>query len=381
MIKLFIKLGILLLAAVSVEVLWQQAQLSVFALSRIDPLPETRAMVLEEHYAEAADYLGFYMNYEYVSQNPEVQALYRDISDKRENWRYQANKFAEGVLAGTSDEVIGKMTGVATDFLVIGDLRDLAQQGIKCAKGEETDKVLVALASLGVIVTGAQVVSGAGTVATGGAAAPTVVGTTAVKSGLVTLKIARKLGKLPPWLGETIVKSAKMAKETKSLAALTGVLGDVSTLAKIRGGFNLLSKTKDAASLKRMAFFAETFGLNSAALYRIGGDLVVSSAQQAEKIGKDIIQLAATFGQSGLRALDKVGVIKYVKFSTRASKMAYKGDIFHLLARLLLMVPAWILYMIVALSAVTWLPWRGLFSKRLFRRQPKPPTIDNASTM
>jgi hypothetical protein len=139
MIKLFIKLGILLLAAVSVGVLLQQAQLSVFALSRIDPLPETRAMVLEEHYAEAADYLGFFMNYEYVSQNPEAQALYRDISSKRENWRYQANKFAEGVLAGTSDEVIGKMSGVGTDFLVIGDLRDLAKQGIKCEHLEKKD--------------------------------------------------------------------------------------------------------------------------------------------------------------------------------------------------------------------------------------------------
>lgn len=359
MIKRLLKLGILLLAAVSVGVLWQQAELSVFALSRIDPLPETRAMVLEEHYAEAADYLGFFMNYEYVSQNAEAQALRRDISDMRKNWYYQASKFAEGLLAGTSDEVIGKMTGVATDFLVIGDLRDLAKQGVQCAKGEETDKVLVALASLGVIATGAQVVSGAGTVVTGGVAAPAVVGTTAAKSGLVTLKIARKLGMLPPWLGKTIVNSVRMAKQTKSLGALAGVLGDVSTLAKIRGGCNLLSKTKDGASLKRMASFAETFGSNSAALYRIGGDLVVSSAQQTGKIGKDTIQLASTFGQSGLRALDKVGVIKFVKFSTRASKMAYKGDIIHLLARWLLMVPTWILGMIVALGAATWLPWRG----------------------
>lgn len=56
-IKFPIKLGILLLAAVSAGVLWQQAQLSVLALSRIDPLPETRMMIAEERYAEAADYL------------------------------------------------------------------------------------------------------------------------------------------------------------------------------------------------------------------------------------------------------------------------------------------------------------------------------------
>ncbi len=380
MIKLLVKLGILILATISVSVLWQQAQLSVLALSRIDPIPATRVMVSKEHYAEAADYLGFFMGYDYVSQNPEAQLLYRDISNKRESWRYQANKLAEGLVAGTSDEAIGKATGVATDFLVIGDLRDLAKQGVKHTKGEETDKVLVALASLGVIATGAQIASGIGTVATGGVATPTVVGATAAKSSLVALKIARKLGKLKPWLGEAIIKSGKIAKETKSLTTLSGVLGDVSTLSKTRGGCNLLSKTQDTASLKRMATFAETFGSNSATLYHIGGDQVVNAAQQAGKTGKDMIKLAATFGQNGLRTLDKMGAVNFVKYSARASKMVYKGDFFRWLAGLLLMVPTWVLYMTVALGSVIWLPWHHLFRhlKRLGGIQPKQPTIDKA---
>ncbi len=226
MIKFPIKLGILLLAAVSAGVLWQQAQLSVLALSRIDPLPETRMMIAEERYAEAADYLEFFMNYEYVNQNPEVRALYREISDKRRSWEYQASKLAEGLLAGTSDETIGKVTGVATDFLVIGDLRDLAQQGYNLAKGEETDAVIAALATIGVIASGAQIVSVAGTAATAGAAAPAAIGTTAAKNGLVVLKVARKLGKLPSWLGKAIVDSVKIINKTKSLDTLSDILGN-----------------------------------------------------------------------------------------------------------------------------------------------------------
>lgn len=311
------------------------------------------------------------MNYEYVNQNPEVRALYREISDKRGSWKYQASKLAEGLLAGTSDETIGKVTGVATDFLVIGDLRDLAQQGYNLAKGEETDAVIAALATIGVIASGAQIVSVAGTAATAGAAAPAAIGTTAAKNGLVVLKVARKLGKLPSWLGKAIVDSVKIINKTKSLDTLSDILGNVNTLSKTRGGLNLLSKANDAASLKRMAIFAESFGPNSATLYRIGEDLVVNIAQEAGKIGKDTIQLAATFGQSGLRILDKVGAIKFVKYSARASKMAYKGDIFNLLARALLMVPTWALYMIVILGGVIWMPWRGLFrlSKRLRKSQ------------
>ena len=40
------------------------------ALVRIDPVPETRTLVAEERYADAADYLGFFMDYDYVQQDP-----------------------------------------------------------------------------------------------------------------------------------------------------------------------------------------------------------------------------------------------------------------------------------------------------------------------
>jgi len=371
MIKLYIKLGILLFAAVAAAVLLQQSQLAVFALSRMDPLPEVRAMVAEERYADAADHLGFFMNYEYINQNSEAQALSHEIAKRRATLGYKAGKLAEGMYAGTSDETIGQAAGVITDFFVIGDLRDLAVQGGNLAQGAETDTLMVALASLGVIATGAQVAGGVGTVATGGAAAPTVAGATAAKSGLVVLKTARKLGKLPPWLGKTIVTTAKTAREKKSLGALTDLLGDVNTLAKTRGGFTLLSRTGDITSLKRMATFAETFTSNSATLYRIGGDLTVNIAQHAGTLGKDTIQLAATFGRDGLRVLDKVGALKFVKYSTRAAKITYKGDIFRLIARLLLSLPNWVLYALVGLGGVVWLPF-GRLSKRDLMDQSRP---------
>lgn len=360
MIKLPVKLFILLLALVSGTVLWQQTQLMVLALTHIDPLLETHAMIAEERYAEASDYLGFFLEYDYVNQNQDAQSLYQDISAKRESWDYQLKKLGEGLLSGTSDETIGQVAGVATDLFAIGDLRDIAKQGLNLAKGEEVDKVLVALATIGIVATGAQVLSGAGTVASGGAAAPTVVGTTITKSGLIALKTARKLGKLPAWLSKTIIKTAKSIKQTKSLGNLTSILGDVSTLAKTKGGFNLLSKAKDAAALSRMANFAKTFGSQSATMYHIGGGLAVKVAQQAETIGIGTIKYAATFGQTGLRVLDKVGALKFTKIASRSSKMAYKGDIFKLLARLLLMLPIWSLYLISLFGVIIWVPWHAV---------------------
>lgn len=383
MVKLSFKLALLVLAAVSAGVLWQQTQLAALALTRVDPLPDTRAMLAEEHYAEAWGYLSFFMDYDYVNQNPEARSLYQEISSKRGSWQYQLNKLGEGLLSGTSDETIGQTASFVSDIFVIGDIRDLAVQGVNLAQGEEVDNTLVALASLGVIATAAQAASGAGTVATGGAAAPAVAGTTVAKSGLIALKTAKKLGKLPSWLDKTIIQSAKTAKKSKSLGALTNVLGDVNTLAKTRGGFKLMGQAKNAAELRRMAKFADTFGAQSATIYRVGGKVAVEVAQRADKLGKVPIKLATTFGQGGLKLLDNVGALKFTKVVGRVTKMSYKGDILNLLAKLLLQLPTWILYLFIVIGAVVWVPWQILSAliRWIYHSFQQPAAADSEKTL
>ncbi len=58
-VRLPFKIFLLILACIAGGVLWQQAQLSVLALSRINPVPEIESLIAEKRYAEAADYLGF----------------------------------------------------------------------------------------------------------------------------------------------------------------------------------------------------------------------------------------------------------------------------------------------------------------------------------
>lgn len=360
MIKLSCKFGFLVLGLFSAVALWQHAQLSALALTRIDPVPETRDLVAEQRYAEADEYLGFFMEFEYVNQNPEAQALYSEISAKRSSWSYQLSKMSEGVLTGTSDELSGMTLGVASDFLVIGDLRDLTLEGIKLARGEENDKVLVALSSLGLAASITQVASGTASVGTAGAASPAFIASTAAKAGLVATKAARKAGKLPPWLAKLLARSASNPKEIKQVGS---VMGDVGTLAGTRGGLNLLSATTDAQSLNRAASFVKVFGKQSSALYRIGGDAALDMAKRAPELGKDTIKMAASFGKGGLRLLDKVGAEKFVKVTARGSKLIYKGDLAQLISRLLLKVPKWVLALVTTLAVLVWIP-RNLFSRR-----------------
>jgi hypothetical protein len=360
MIRLGAQLLVTALGCLAGYVLFMEQELRVAALSRVDPLPQAQALVNEKRYAEAADHLRFFMQYDYVSENTEAVALFERINAKRESWLYQASKLVEGVLEGTSDETVGKAAGIATDFLVIGDIRDLTEQGINWSAGEKVDPVVTALSSLGILATGAQIASGGATVATGGAAAPAVVGATAAKSGVIILKAAHKLGKLPPWLGKSLVGAARAVASTKSFAALSETFIDVNKLARTRGGFHLLSESTDAVSLRRMARFAEQFGEDTATLYRLGGEVAVKAAQHTGELGKDAIKLAATYGQDGLRMLDRYGALTFAKVASRGGKALYKGNIFRLAVQLLLGMPRSVLVGLLALGAGVWMPWKRL---------------------
>ncbi|WP_172118633.1 hypothetical protein [Halomonas hibernica] len=370
--RLPFKLTILLVALVAASVIWQRTTFMLMALTRIDPLPETYALVEEEQYAEAANYLGFFMPYDYVGDAPEAQALYQSIEDQRSDWRYQLNKLGEGLFKGSSDETIGQVASVTSDFFVIGDLRDLAYQGLNLAQGEEVDEFLVALATLGLVATSAQVISTMGASATAGAATPAVAGTTIAKSSLIALKTAKRVGKLPGWLKTSVMTAARQVRQTGNMGQLRNMLGDINSLAKTRGGLNMLSNTQNATELRRMARFADTFGSQSATLYRVGGKAAVDISQRTATLGKETILLAATFGKTGLRVLDRVGALTFTKLASRSTKMVYKGDLLALIAKLLLALPVWLLYGVIAFAAWLWAPrWLMSALKRQLWLRPQ----------
>jgi len=380
MIKFALKTTALIIAILSVLVLWNHSRLAFSALTRIDPVPKTQELVKNEQYAAAADYLGFFLDYDYVQRDPEAIGLFQEIDDKRSNWKYQLAKLKEGLVTGTSDETIGQTAGVTTDFLVVGDIRDLAYESINYAKGEDVDEVIAALSGLGLTATAAQVASGVGTASTAGAASPALLASTVAKTSTVALKTARKVGKLPEWLGKSMIQAAKTAKESKSLDGVKDLFDSTHTLAKTRGGLHLLSQTKNAKELQKMADFAKTFQGKALTLYHIAGDTAVRVGSRAKSLGKKPVLVAATYGKAGLRLLDRVGPTRFIKGLSRTSKMAYKGDIFALLAKLLTQLPKWLLVGFIALATWIWTPNRLKLSlKRKFRATPQVQTTQNAS--
>ena len=168
--------------------------------------------------------------------------------------------------------------------------------------------------------------------------------------------MARKLKKLPSWLIKGIKEAALAIKHHKSIAPLVALFDDIAILAKTKGGLELLSKTTDSASLKKMATFAEAYKDKSLMLYRLAGDKIIDIADKIKDT--QAIKAASTFGEKGIAVLEKLGAKKFMTFAAqnaRPGKVFYKHakDIF---LKALATLPLWLLFCIVGYGILIWLP-------------------------
>lgn len=149
-----------------------------------------------------------------------------------------ARRFATGLVTGSADDV-GSLSGtVAGDLFVFGDIRDVVREGKHLALGEDTDHLILGLATAGLAITAATYVSF-------GAAAP-------VRAGLTLVKDARKVGRLGEGLTRWAGRSAREIVDTPMLqqaVATSSVLRPGQTLNAVKAAF----RTEKAGGLVRFA--------------------------------------------------------------------------------------------------------------------------------
>lgn len=273
------------------------------ALQRINPVPQTIKYIEQKKYAEASEYLEFFLKYEYVKNNPTAVKLFDALEKERASYEYQSTKILEGVLHGKSDETIGQVSAGISDFFLFGDLRDLTIEGYHHLKGEEVDHVLVGLSTIGVIVTGATVMSG-------GSSAP-------VKGGISVLKFVRKSGKMPKWLESFVITSAKNIKKTRDIKPIKSFFEDIYITTKATGlntSLKLINSAPNMKAFKNSLGFAKAFGKESGALMKIlGNDSVIYYRVLKDKSSKRMFLNASTYGKPGVKRLAKVGEKRFLK--------------------------------------------------------------------
>jgi ATP-dependent protease HslVU (ClpYQ) peptidase subunit len=149
-----------------------------------------------------------------------------------------AKRFATGLVTGNADDVASLSGTVAGDLFVFGDIRDVVREGKHLAMGEDTDRLVLGLATAGLAVTAATYVS--------------VGGVGPVRAGLTLVKDARKVGRLGEGLAEWTGRSVRQVVDGPVLENAVGsasVLRPGESVSAIRAAF----RAEKAGGLVRLA--------------------------------------------------------------------------------------------------------------------------------
>jgi len=355
--KPFIYMILLLLMTLSLLLLQERKLFDVRTLVQIDPIPHTIELIEKKKYAKAEEYLGYFMEYSYVYDKPKSKKILQEIRAKRESYAYQSDKFMEGLLKGKSDEDIGQASAIASDFLIIGDIRDLSIEGSRYYNDKEVDKVVIALSSLGLMTS-------ISTVYTLGATAP-------LKTSISVLKYAKRANKIPTWLSNQLLKEANIAKNSYSVKHIEKLLKPIYTLYKKIGltqTLELLQNTKSLNELKSMMNLSSKFGKKTSTLIQITNHKLLSYHKNLQNISPKNILYASTYGENGLKGISKMGEKKFIlRMGNRVNllKTGYKGNLNALFNYLLQHIPSWLLFSISFLGLLYFIKEFYMVSKRL----------------
>jgi hypothetical protein len=223
-----------------------------------------------------------------IAVSDELSTRVSDAMTEAGSASHFAKRFATGLVTGTADDVASLSGTVAGDLFVFGDIRDVVRESKNLATGEEADRLVLGLATVGLAVTAATYVS--------------VGGVGPLRAGLSMVKDARKVGRLGEGLtrwagrsarevvdapvlqqavakgsvlrpGETVnaIKAAFRAEKAGALVRLAKDVGRVGEKAGTRGALDTLRIAQGPKDVARAARLAESKGGQTRAILKVLG--------------------------------------------------------------------------------------------------------------
>ena len=384
LLKLLAYMVAVILFIVSVSAIIDPGELKVVkeiqSLQRVDPIPRAKELEAAGELCQALDYLEHFMEYHDVHHNPEASASYETLKKKRKSWLFRATEGGKGIIIGKGVCPEATLTATVTDFLLIGDVRDLTWGLVnKYYYKEDTDDFTTALAGVGVLLWGATVVTMPVPPVSGGAVAS--------KSSVVVLKLGNKMGKLSKSLKTSLVKVLSKTTETKNLKHFKPIAESVYKLSKtpgvrVKDAMTILSRCAHVDDLEHMAKATAVYGKKTAKFLELGGE---HSLEMFKKYGhsKNIttaLDSAIMHGPKGLSILERVGPDKFIKyltiskFSVRGVRSWHEGRLSeaakmlpsyanYMIKKLLSLLPKWVIFSLAAVSGlvVIGIPSMGIY--------------------
>jgi hypothetical protein len=232
------------------------------------------------------------------------------VVDEQASWLRAAKDVGWGALTGQGDSIEGLLGAVTADLFIFGDVRDLAIQGTNYVTGRETDLVLVALSTAGIVTTVAPV----------------------TELGVTIAKAARRVGGLSVRMGEKLVGLVRAGRR-EAVLAFAGDVGRLAEKASPGGALRLLRHADDAEDLARMTRLAQKPG--GAAALHVTGDAGVRFLRKHEA-GEAIVIAAGRKGAAGRAFLDTPAAAALLRAHPLlgVAKGVYKGNAERLAARM-----------------------------------------------
>ena len=198
--------------------LWKGSELSVVA-----DHDYTKEVIDRRDHGKIGEALAICRYVESQPGMPNRDAILRikaEIEEEQASWFGKAKRFTGGFIKGNTASSEGVAGTIASDFLVVGDIRDLGKQGYNAATGQEVDGIVTALSALGV--------------ASSVAAAVPQPGEPAVASadvGISLLKALRKVNALTNRFAGEAFDLAKEAVKARKLGRFGDLVGNLTEVA------------------------------------------------------------------------------------------------------------------------------------------------------
>lgn len=280
-----------LLAILAVDTPARLARLTLAALPEMDYSKEVATLREQGRFAEAIVIADAGLSWTDGPGNgakrAEIERQRQLTVDEQASWLRRAKDVGWGALSGRGESIEQLVGAIAADMFIVGDLRDLVIQGGTWASGGDPDALIVALSTVGVVLT----------------IAPEIDWVPAL------LKVARKAGAVTDGLKEFIVRGVKL-RRTEALAGAFGDVTKLATKASPAGAIRILKLADNEKDLAKLAAFVERNGTRGGAALLItgreGAAMVrgeAALAGAAVRMSDDVVLAAARKGPAGARFL------------------------------------------------------------------------------
>lgn len=210
-----------------------------------------------------------------------------------------AMEFGAGFFKGEGTTVAGLAGAVTSDLTVVGDVRDIVHEGGLMVAGQDYSEIILGLATVGLVATGA-------TVATGGGALP-------AKFGISALKVAKKAGTLTAGLGDAVGRALRQSVDYGELGNVLRAAATMDSAAVRDAAAKTVRRASDG-DLARMVGDARHIGEITGP-----GETVrlLKYANSPEQLS-DLATMSTRFGRTTRGVVELTG---------RASLRAFKASV------------------------------------------------------